>query len=158
MPFKAWLKSLPIILLGPVMVWSTLVMIAWASTGELSAFAGYSRVGWQVIGIPLAAHLGCYALFGIPLFSFGYASHGHFIWKPVIALLVGASLGGGTCALLVGDLMLGQATDIPIILSMIGMAYGIWTAAWARRFRPITVTPSRRPVPPAGHWLEWFGH
>jgi len=139
MAVTAWLRSLPIVIGGPMALWCILSFIGWISSGEAGSMIGYAGVAIFAILASAPVHLLGYALFGLPLFLLGYSRVGAFIWNPLVCSLFGLLLG----SMLAVSGMVGVQgmpdiqNDLMGYMAMFGVCYGIWTSAWARRFRPV---------------------
>ena len=127
---KAWLRSLPLVLVLPLPVWLFNEAVI-EKTPELinGQFFG-------VFGISAVVHCLAYGLFGLPLFLRFFSSPSAMIWNFRLAAFFGGLLGiFGIC---VTFLLFGYPASVyqdPIIYAA-GSGYGVVTAFGALLTRP----------------------
>jgi hypothetical protein len=134
-PIRSWIKSLPSVAVGPVVIWLGLGTIAGIRHNGDTTFESVvgTFVLFAVFG--LSVHLIAYAATGIPLFLYGYSRPSSRLWHPIGAVIIGAilgSIGFRIFDLMISDWDLARASKAP----WGGCFYGVWTALCARRFKP----------------------
>lgn len=135
-PTKAWFKSLPTVIAGPMVAWLLISASAplWDGTGAtISSFLGLGLVAGIFGGV---VHAISYAAIGLPLFHHAYPNSASPIWSVGISSAIGICLG--LLAFLIFQLGIrgGSLNYMNPIIVITGPLYGLWTALCARRYRP----------------------
>lgn len=135
-PTKAWLKSLPTAIAGPIAGWLLYAAsgVIWDKTGTgIGSLLSLGLIAGIVGGL---IHLPSYAVVGLPLFHHGYANQHSPIWSLGISVTIG--LGSGLFAFLVLQILIrgGSLSHMNPWILIVGPLYGLWTSLCARRFGP----------------------
>ena len=116
---KAWLASLPLALLPPLVIWTVMAL---AKEGIDSDGVGLLRV---VLGYSAVVHFTAYLITGLPIFLLQFGKPDSTVWTLPGAIISGIALGGLPLGLLGAPQMF-----------LIGIPYGVITAIAAYRQRP----------------------
>ena len=140
-PAGAWLRSLPLVLLIPFLLWQVYGLAAPLWDHGESMVSNFTIT--LIAGIYGAVvHFIAYALTGLPMF-FVFKDPKHPLWTKPVALPVGTAIGGFVlCATLLVATS-GEPESISVPIFIIGAAYGFCTALVAVRFGP-KLRPSSR--------------
>ena len=132
---KSWIKSLPSVAIGPVVIWLGLGVIGGIRHNGNTTFESVFGTFVVLAAFGVAVHLIAYAATGIPLFLYGYSRPLSLLWHPIGAVLFGAILG--LIAFRVFDLLILDWDLAAANKASWGCCiYGVWTAVCARRFKP----------------------
>ena len=134
-PFNAWLKTLPLALGLPVVVWIFIWGISqWRGLDQLDRyeFKGHTIV----LGITILVHFLAYVFTGLPIFLNRYKKANSPIWMPDIGIPLGAALGALVVFFMLGIFGRTGATLFQPIPYVIGAGYGTVTAIVAIMQRP----------------------
>ena len=130
-PIIAWARSLPLALVGPILLWTIVVFTFEFFEPDFSIASGLDLSA--LVGVFSGMlHLFFYALFGLPFFLIAFGRPDSAIWTPLGSVLTGSILG--LIPIIFFLALSGEPMGFTeLAYALIGMIYGIWTAVCARR-------------------------
>ena len=138
-PWWAWVKSLPLALGIPVVMW--VVLITGLSLPEGGDLVRGFVASWIYLMFAVPVHVGAYAAVGLPVFLLGGLPDCRWIWRLPTAFILGFFAGVVPPLAIVTFIYKADvfSSDIWFFVGILG-TYGLVTAFAARRQRP----PDRR--------------
>lgn len=132
---NAWLKTLPVALGLPAVVWILFWGISqWRGLDELNRYEFKGAA--IVLSITILVHFLAYAVTGLPIFLSCYTKAGSPIWMADIGIPFGAVLGALAVFFLLLIFYRTGTTWFQPISYLIGAGYGVATATGALLQRP----------------------